>query len=104
MVFALDQYQMRLRWVGSVASECSVTQAGTGRCARERRTFRNKNCSIHMDVSERKLLICLFPVQTNLYAMGVLAILEHKLHNFFFFTFSEENKKWCLPVENSPAC
>lgn len=77
MVFALDQYQMRLCWVGSVASECSVTQvrterSETGRCARERRTYRSKNYS--MDVSERKLLICLFPVQTNLYAIGVLAI------------------------------
>lgn len=30
--------------------------------------------ALHMDVSERKLLICLFPVQTNLYAMGVLDI------------------------------
>lgn len=47
-----------------------------------------------MDLSERKLLICLFPVQTNLYVMGGLAILEHKLHNFFFcFTFPEEKKK-----------
>jgi len=54
--------------------------------------------ALHMDLSERKLLICLFPVQTNLYVMGGLAILEHKLHTFskkgsFFFTFPEEKNK-----------
>lgn len=52
--------------------------------------------ALHMDLSERKQLICLFPVQTNLYVMGGLAIFEHKLHNFSkknFFTFPEEKKK-----------
>lgn len=44
MAFAQDQYQMRLLDVGSVVSECSVTQvrterSETGRCARERRTY-----------------------------------------------------------------
>lgn len=74
MVFALDQYQMRQHWRQDVLWPMWGQNARRQEGVPGRRTLLEVKTALHMDVSERKLLICLFPVQTNLYAMGVLDI------------------------------